>query len=794
MLKQLLLLICICLSLNIYAQSPTYSRIKIFLEGHDVKELSRLGVDISEGEYRKGYSFISDFSQQEIERIQDAGFKTEVIIKDVKQYYKDQNKKKETKKTGQVNTAGCGVIAPDYAVPTHFSLGSMGGYFTYDEMLALLDSMVAQYPNLITVKQPIGANTTIEGRNIYYVKISDNPNLNEPEPQVLYTALHHAREPQGLSQLIFYMYYLLENYATDPDIQQLVQNTEMYFVPCVNPDGYIYNETTDPNGGGLWRKNRRDNMDGTFGVDLNRNYGYNWGFDDDGSSPFTSDETYRGTSAFSEPETQLLRDFVNAHQFKLAFNYHTYSNLLIYPWGFQPNIYTPDSALYDNFGQLLTRYNGYKFGTGNQTVNYITNGNSDDWMYGEQTSKPKVFAMTPEVGEGTFGFWPPSSEIIRLSKENMFANITVARLAGRYGVAEDASPSYFNSHSGYVKFNFRLLGMDTTGIYNVIIAPANAAFASAGNPGVYTNLSSLQEITDSIPYTLNASTGIGDEIKYVIIVYNGSYNIYSDTITKYFGTPSVLVNEQGNNMNNWLAGSQWGIDNTHYFSAGSSISDSPNSFYQPNITNDLILSGQVSLANALHVLLTFRARWEIETNWDYAQVLISTDNGISWNPLCGRYTRQSVFPPNLGPIYDGFHSAWVHEEINLDNYIGQNIRIKFSMNSDGFVEYDGFFIDDLQINMINTVGINNIHTNVFFIGNAMPNPASETVNIQYALRENSVSDFEVVDPLSRHKFSKTLYESSGQINLDVSTWNAGVYFYRITNKEGSSEFGKMIIE
>lgn len=95
----------------------------------------------------------------------------------------------------------------------------------------------------------------------------------------------------------------------------------------------------------MWRKNRRDNLDGTFGIDLNRNYGYNWGFDDDGSSPFTGDETYRGTVPFSEPETQIMRDFVNSRSFRIALNYHTFGNLLIYPWGYDYSIYTPDSAL-----------------------------------------------------------------------------------------------------------------------------------------------------------------------------------------------------------------------------------------------------------------------------------------------------------------------------------------------------------------------------------------------------------------------------------------------------------------
>ena len=108
------------------------------------------------------------------------------------------------------------------------------------------------FPTLISQKFSVG--TTIEGRPIYMVKISDNPTVSENEPQVLYTALHHAREPESMEQMIFFMFYLLENYGTDPEATYLVNNREMYFIPVINPDGYQYNYSTNPGGGGMWRK------------------------------------------------------------------------------------------------------------------------------------------------------------------------------------------------------------------------------------------------------------------------------------------------------------------------------------------------------------------------------------------------------------------------------------------------------------------------------------------------------------------------------------------------------------
>ena len=119
-------------------------------------------------------------------------------------------------------------------------------------MLDALDDMAIQYPTLITPRTGISTFMTHENRPIYHVKISDNPMTDDAtEPNVLYTAIHHAREPLSMTQTIFYMWYLLENYASDDEVKFLVDNTEMYFVPCINPDGYIENESNDPGGFGM---------------------------------------------------------------------------------------------------------------------------------------------------------------------------------------------------------------------------------------------------------------------------------------------------------------------------------------------------------------------------------------------------------------------------------------------------------------------------------------------------------------------------------------------------------------
>lgn len=285
-----------------------YHRATIQLEGKNIAQLAELGVETDHGDYKPGRSFTSDFSEFELNLIRQAGFSTQILIENVADWYaSDQNKSSALPR----NACGASSQFYDYPTPVNYTTGTMAGYFTYQQMLDILDDMHQKFPNLISPRK-ITSDTIVthEGRPQYWVKVSDNPSNDENEPKALFTALHHSREPNSMSQMIFFLWYLLENYDNDPEIKYIVDNTELFFVPCVNPDGYLYNEATNPDGGGLWRKNRRDNGDGTFGVDLNRNYGYEWGFNNQGSSPNTSSELYRGPSAFSEPESRMLRDFL----------------------------------------------------------------------------------------------------------------------------------------------------------------------------------------------------------------------------------------------------------------------------------------------------------------------------------------------------------------------------------------------------------------------------------------------------------------------------------------------------
>lgn len=760
-----------------FAQTEKYSRVRIYTDGEGIRRLAAEGIAVDHGYHRPGVFLETDLSQRELSIVRSKGYRAEVIIENVSEHYTKQIKTQTRSLPGC--TAG---TAPNIITPQGFALGSMGGFFTHQEMLDQLDTLASRYPSLVSIKAPISSVTTVEGRNLHYIKISDNPSVDEPEPEVLYTALHHSREPAGMQQLIFYMYYLLENYQTDQEIAYLLNNTELYFVPCVNPDGYVYNEITNPNGGGMWRKNRKNNGDGTRGIDINRNYGYFWGHDNSGSSPTTSSETYRGTAPFSEPETQAMKEFAEAREFKVAINYHTYGNLLIYPWGYEP-IYTSDSAAFSEFAIDLTLDNNYRYGTAVQTVNYPVNGSSDDWMYGDTTNKSKIFSMTPEAGHTDDGFWPPSSNIEDICKVNITQNLKAAKITGKYATVKDIEGQFLASGNGYLSYEFKRLGLDPTGTYSVSIVPVGSAFASVGSPKIYSGLQLLQMVTDSISYSLS-SVSQGTEVVYLLAVNNGGYT-HSDTIRKIFGQPVLAFSNPGSLSG--LSTSTWGTSSTVYYTPSSSVTDSPFGDYNNNEVSTVTMASEVSLTNTSAAYLSYNAKWALETGWDYVQIQASTDNGLNWTALCGKFTKTGNANQAQGePLYDGFQNSWVQERIDLSDYLGQNIKIRFLLVSDSWQAYDGFYFDELKIEKLpdpsSISNTPNLTVDIY------PNPSAGLFTV--ARSNNEELDARIFDNYGRLVLSAKL--GSNDL-LDLSNLASGNYIAELKNNSGKVTRKKLVL-
>jgi hypothetical protein len=273
-------------------------------------------------------------------------------------------------------------------------------YHNYTDIKNHLVAIQAQHSD-ISMLYDIGnsweTNQGFADRDILAMKISDNVAVDEDEPEVLVVGLHHAREWTTSEIALELAANLTDGYQNDTRISWLVDNREIWIVPVVNPDGLDYALETDQ----WWRKNRHANIDGSYGVDLNRNYGGSMNGDSAGawggagSSHVPSDEIYCGVGPFSEPETQAIRDLVLAHNFTLMLDYHSYGDLVMWPWGYNTNK-TADDADLVRIGTEFARLNGY---TAEQSVGlYPTTGDSIDWMYGAEDVYPFCF----EVGQLLF--------------------------------------------------------------------------------------------------------------------------------------------------------------------------------------------------------------------------------------------------------------------------------------------------------------------------------------------------------------------------------------------------------
>jgi carboxypeptidase T len=257
-----------------------------------------------------------------------------------------------------------------------------------------------------------------------------------------------------------------------------------------------------------------------------------------------------------------------------------------------------------------------------------------------------------------------------------------------------------------------------------------------------------------------------------------------------------VLSQNNNTMNGWNT-SNWGISTAQYYSPTGSITDSPFGDYQSNDFNTLRLTNPVSLTNAVKATLTFYTKWAIEPGYDYAQVAVSTNGGSIWTPLCGKYTKTGSPNQDPGnPLYDGFQNTWVKEEMSLDDYIGQNILIRFLVASDNFTEYDGFYFDDLEISKIipGGVGINEINNNDFSVSPCMPNPASDYTNINYNLpKGKNDADLVFTDATGRAVKKVVLNKNRSGIRIDLQNMQRGIYFYQIVSGDLRSSIQKLIV-
>jgi hypothetical protein len=258
-------------------------------------------------------------------------------------------------------------------------------------------------------------STTFEGRTVWAVKVSDTPQINDSsEEDILLMAGFEANSIISVEIALYFLSYLVNNYSQDPVITDFINNREIWILPMMNPDGHdhIVNDTI------TWEKNRRDNGDGTFGVNLNRNFGFEWG-EDDHSSGISTSQNYHGTEAYSEPEVSAILSLVKSQEFVFSLSFSSSGEIITYPWGYT-NATATGHELLSEIARDMAMFNNYDV---MQASQHLTNrGNVDDWLYEEENVIPfTIFAADEDI--------PQEGEIESIAKENLQAFLYLLEIA-----------------------------------------------------------------------------------------------------------------------------------------------------------------------------------------------------------------------------------------------------------------------------------------------------------------------------------------------------------------------------
>ncbi|MFN0132527.1 MAG: M14 family zinc carboxypeptidase [Phycisphaerales bacterium] len=401
----------------------------------DILALSALGADPS-CEWRLGTNEarISPDAMEALTALQQSGLRFRVLVENLQLVLDAEN--------ARLNPANNHADGPWFA--DFKNLAAISAY---------VDSLVALRPDLAS---RINLGNSLEGRPIFGLRIT-SPALGQGrgcKPLLLLNSCQHAREWISPMVNMFTADALIRRYDTDPAIKDIVDNVEIIVVPIANPDGYEYTWTTNR----YWRKNRRPNAGGSFGVDLNRNWAYQWG--GVGASATPTSETYRGTGPFSEPESQRLRDFALAKpNLRGHTDLHSYGRLILWPWCFT-NTPSPDQAAYLTLGTTMDQRieavhsTTYTPGIWYSTL-YPSSGTAIDWTYAIRGAT----AFTIELRGSDFVL--PATEIIPNGEEILPGLLYQAQwIKERHPFRADFDGNCLYNINDFVAFNNAFAAMD----------------------------------------------------------------------------------------------------------------------------------------------------------------------------------------------------------------------------------------------------------------------------------------------------------------------------------------------
>jgi carboxypeptidase T len=747
-----------------------YSLVEIFVNSEDdLDQLQHLSLNFENTEILKDKTNLI-VNLHELESLKKYGIEYEMIIDDLERHYSDQAVKYRDK--ANINLSD------------NFQLGSVGGFHTLEEIDENMERMATNYPQYFQEKQEIGKS--YEDRDIYAYCFG-----NISKPEILLTGLHHAREPIGSTAILFFLWKLMElAEAGDQQAIYLLQERAIWVVPMLNPDGWLFNYSRYPDGGGLWRKNRRATNDSTFGVDLNRNYGPEelWNASNNGSSIDPRSDLYRGPYPFSEPETEAVRDFMLERNIRLALNYHSYGNYLIYPYH-AIDSETSDSSLFRALSRELSQKNQYSFGTTIQTVRYGARGTSDDWMYLKNNDGNKTIAITPEIGTINDRFYPPPDRIPEQVIDCFIMNWQVCWSAGVNVRPYDLFYDYQQDIKSELVLNIRNVGLED-GDVRVELNSLDTLFTIVSNKiDVFADDSWRQkelryEIIVNKPHDLITN---GETYPFEVDIVHSGIHRRDTFLVKLMCYDEIYLYHNRNqpkpellwDMDDW--GIEYSDDLNHFV-----LSDSPQAYYQDSANNFMELLEPIELDKP--TLLEFTTRWNLEPNDDFAVLLLSTDRGEEWisiktdRMVKGSGRDQGRQDTSLYGFHGNF-TGWVTQRYDLSEFQGKSIILRFGLISDRSAQYDGWYISNIVIREFADCPL---------LSSVNDEPIKRKANTHICINADEFS-LTIPQEMVDSKIEINMYNSFGELDyqassigkmivkVPVSNKSSGNYFIHITN-------------
>lgn len=774
-------------SSTLHAQQD-YALIRIPVESApDLRTLQYLGLDDDHGIRKQGKyyeSIVGEYAQLQLHKHQ---IPFEILIPDMESFYSSRLQSEYPIFMKQMKYES--IFAPK-----NFVTGSMGGYYRLEEIYREMDRLSQFAKGYFISHDTIGF--TSENRPI--MSWTFGAGNKSQKPSSLLTSLHHAREPGGATTVLYFLWDLLERAADqENEALYLMNERTLVIVPCLNPDGYAFNQEQRPEGGGLWRKNRRIINDNTFGVDLNRNYGPEsfWNANNGGSSTDPNSDLYRGDAPFSEPETQAIRNLCSIYRFGCIFNYHSYSNLLIYPFAALSRE-TDDSSTFRGFAADATRFNAYSAGRDLETVGYTTRGNSDDWAYHEHNA----LAFTPEVGAITDGFWPSPTRILPHAKENLHMNYQALWSSGsnlciRLAEKSIDSMNQGNPAVGSLVIDIQNIGrLDLKEQSTVRIHALRKDIVLLDSIITIDSISSGERISRNIRFEIMNNYRNGDQARFLITrtqhgiprTDTAIINLYKPTVFDVFVKESDREHFE---LGSWNTQSGKEIF----------LEDSPRSMYKPKTDNYAVFTKDLDLSSYRSATLQLETQWNIEPMSDFAVIQVSTDKGATWEFLrTSRMVKGSGISggkqPSNGFGFQGNMPEWEFQKTDLSGLLKSTVRFRFGMLSDDGAEFNGFAIKNVRVlayadsfSAIADSEYTSLQTRIF------PSPAKGDNVFAMIERKDQGSPLSltisVYDHLGRkvsNDIQQILFEKDLLLSIPISSIAGGVYHLKIQDQFGQN--------